>query len=116
MQIVKINEKDIIDTIMLFREHSVGIGDPEKIDSAYLSRILGNDWGFHHTVTTNLIVVQNRLDHYSELSEEDRQDVKSKIQGLLKTLENQPKTLAWKIRARVGTKTKWYKDVEEVSR
>jgi hypothetical protein len=116
MQIVKINEKDIIDTIMLLREHSVGSGDPERIDSAHLSRILANDWGFYHTVTMNLTVVQDRLDHYSELTEEDRRDVKSKIQSLLKTLENQPKTLAWKIRARVGTKTKWYKDVEEVSR
>jgi hypothetical protein len=116
MQIVKINEKDIVDTIMLFREHSVDSGDPEKIDSAYLARILSNDWGFYHTVTTNLSVVQNRLDQYSELTEEDRQDVKSKIQDLLKILENQPKTLSWKIRARVGTKTKWYKDVEDVTR
>lgn len=116
MQIVKINEKDIVDTIMLFREHSVDSGDPEKINSAYLARILSNDWGFYHTVTTNLSVVQNRLDQYSELTEEDRQDVKSKIQDLLKILENQPKTLAWKIRARVGTKTKWYKDVEDVTR
>jgi len=31
-------------------------------------------------------------------------------------IEKKPKTLAWKLRAKVGTKSKWYKDVEDVNR
>lgn len=116
MQIVHINEKDIIDTIMLLREHTIGDAAPETIDARYLAKLLSNDWGFYYTVTTNLRHVQDRISFYPELSEGDRMDVSSKIEHLLKILENEPKTLAWKLRARVGSKTKWYKDVEDVNR
>jgi hypothetical protein len=116
MQIVHINEKDIVDTIMLLREHQIGKAAPETIDSDYIAKLLSTEWGFYNTVTTNLKNVQNRLSHYTELTEEDRKDVQDKVQRLLARLEKEPKTLAWKLRARVGTKTKWYKDVEDVNR
>ncbi len=117
MQIVHINEKDIIDTIMLLREHGVGDGPaPETIDAHYLAKALSNEWGFYYTVTTNLKKVEDRLKLYPELTEEDRVDVSGKIQNLLSILEKAPKTLAWKLRARVGPNTKWYKDVEDVNR
>ena len=116
MQIVHLNEKDVVDTIMLLREHQVGKPAPETIDSEYISKLLSNDWGFYYTVTTNLKKVRDRLNDYPELTEEDRKDVQDKIQALLARLEDEPKALAWKLRARVGTKTKWYNDVEDVNR
>ena len=54
MQIVQINEKDIVDTIMLMREHDVGDQGPETIDAKYIAKLLGNEWGFYYTCTTNL--------------------------------------------------------------
>lgn len=116
MQIVRINEKDVVDTIMLLREHTIDGAAPEMIDGTYLADLLCNDWGFYYTVTTNLRKVQDKLSQYSELSQEDRVDVSNKIEDLVKVIENKPKTLAWKLRARVGPKTKWYKDVEDVNR
>lgn len=116
MQIVHINEKDIIDTIMLLREHSVGNAAPETIDAQHLAQVLSNDWGFYYTVVTNLKKVEDRLSFYPELTEEDRADVSRKIQALLTIIESKPKTLAWKLRAKVGSKSKWYKDVEDVNR
>ena len=117
MQIVHLNEKDVVDTIMLLREHSIGnSAAPEIIDASYLAKLLSNEWGFYYTVTTNLKKVEDRLNVYPELAEEDRADVSAKIQELLRILEKAPKTLAWKLRARVGPKTKWYKDVEDVNR
>jgi hypothetical protein len=117
MQIVHINEKDIVDTIMLLREHAVGNSlAPETIDGSYLAKLLSNDWGFYYTVTTNLKKVEDRLNGYPELTEEDRADVSNKIHELSSILDKGPKTLAWKLRARVGPKTKWYKDVEDVKR
>lgn len=116
MQIVRINEKDIIDTIMLLREHAIGDAGPETIDSRYIATLLSNEWGFYYTVTTNLKRVEDRLAIYPELSTEDQKDVSSKIQTLLKILEEKPKTLAWRLRSRVGAKTKWYKDVEDMNR
>ncbi len=117
MQIVHINEKDIVDTVILLREHSIGnSAAPETIDTGYLAKLLSNDWGFYYTVSTNLKKVEDRLKLYQELTEEDRVDVSAKIQKLLGILEKAPKTLAWKLRARVGAKTKWYQDVEDVNR
>src|SRR5512147_2828215 len=46
MQIVKINEKDLIDTIMLLREHPIGDTDLETINASVITKTLGNDWGF----------------------------------------------------------------------
>jgi hypothetical protein len=42
--------------------------------------------------------------------------VEAKIDNLLQAMENEPKTLAWKIRARVGTSRQWYRDVDELNR
>jgi hypothetical protein len=116
MQIVHINEKDIVDTIMLLREHQVGNAAPETIDSQYIAKLLSNEWGFYYTVTTNLNTVEKALDRYPELTQDDRVDAQAKIRALLERLQKEPKTLAWKLRARVGPKTKWYNDVEEVNR
>jgi hypothetical protein len=116
MQIVRINEKDIVDTIMLLREHEIGGNAPETIDAEYIARLLSNDWGFYYTFTTNLKKVQDALTRYPELTTEDRDDITRKIQDLSARMEKVPKTLAWKLRSRVGSKTKWYKDVEDVTR
>lgn len=116
MQIVHINEKDVIDTIMLLREHSIGNPGSGAVDGEYLARLLANDWGFYYTVTTNLNVVKSRLASYPELTQEDRDNVSHKIDQLLESIEKKPKTLAWKLRAKVGPKSKWYKDVEDVNR
>lgn len=115
MQIVQINEKDIKDTIVLLREHAIGNGETETIDSEYLSKLLSNDWGFYHTVTTNLKKVVEFLPTYVALSEDDRKNVSSKVSVLLDKIESVPKSTRWKMRATVGTKRKWYEDVEEAN-
>ena len=117
MQIVHINEKDIVDSIMLLREHTIGTSAaPETIDGSYLAKLLSNEWGFYYTATTNLKIIEDRVKLYPELTEEDRADVSKKVHELLAIIDKRPKTLAWKLRARVGPKTKWYKDVEDVRR
>jgi hypothetical protein len=114
MQIVHINEKDVIDTIMLLREHEIGNSSPQStIDAGYISKLLSNDWGFYYTVTTNLGKVKGRLDQFGELTDEDRAIISGKIDRLLDTIESQPKALSWRVRAKVGPKSKWYRDVEE---
>ena len=115
MQIVKINEKDIKDVIVLLREHDLG-GGRDQVDIAYIADILSKDWGFYYTVTTNLKKVKAFLPKYEALTDEDREDVAGKIDAMLDEIERHPKTLKWKMRARIGTKKKWYKEVEEVVR
>ncbi len=116
MQIVHINEKDVVDTIMLLREHSVGDGTPETIDARHVAATLAQDWGFYYTVTENLRKIKDRLPSFPELGDEDRTDISGKVETMMKVIEDQPKTMSWKMRARVGTKKKWYREVEDVTR
>jgi hypothetical protein len=112
MQIVEINLKDIKDTIVLLREHNVGSNDKETINGKYIAKLLANDWGFYYTVTSNLSKIKDIfLKKIECLNEDDVCDVRAKIDHLLKIIEDEPKSLNWKIRSKIGTKIKWYTDV-----
>jgi hypothetical protein len=116
MQIVKINPKDIKDTIIMLREHEVGDGEKEMFNTPYIVKLLADDWGYYYTVTTNLNQVKSFLGEFEVLTAEDRQDVAAKVDKLLQAIEEAPKSMKWKMRARLGTKQKWYNEVEEVGR
>jgi len=116
MQIAQVNEKDIQDSIVLLREHEVGQEDKETINAKYIAELLSKDWGFHYTVTKNLNALKESLGRYDVLAPEDRSDVQSKIETILGHIEKEPKTTRWKTRARIGTRLKWYREVEEVDR
>jgi len=113
MQIVRINEKDIKDSIVLLRAHKLGSSGTETIDADYIAELLSKNWGLYYTVTTNLNRIQETTKDYETLTQEDRQDVNSKIDSLLKRVEEEPKSSSWKVRAKIGIKKKWYTDVEE---
>jgi hypothetical protein len=116
MQIVQINDKDLIDTVMLLREHPIGTSDLATINGDVIAGTLGRDWGYWRTVTGNLKLLEERLDDYARLSVEDRDVVRMRIHDLQQRIEAEPKSLSWKARARIGERLKWYKDVEELAR
>jgi hypothetical protein len=111
MQIVQISEKDVIDTIVLLREHEIGDGDTEMVNAAYIAKLLSNDWGFYYTVTTNLQKVKSLVVDFRVLDNQDKQVVTEKIGRTVSLIEAEPKNRSWNARAKVGTKKKWYKDV-----
>ena len=115
MQIVELTEKDVHDMFILLREHDIGDNEYETINCNYITDILSKDWGFYHTVTTNLKKVKNLLSEYKELTEEDRNDISAKIDKILDAIEKKPKSFRWKARAKIGTAKKWYRDIELVS-
>jgi hypothetical protein len=116
MQIVKLNEKDMIDTIMLLREHTLGPSDNDTINADYLARLTARDWGLWKTVGINLEKVKQSLNTLERLSSEDKEDVNSKIAALRTRMDTEPKTRGWKLRAQIGEKRKWYRDVDELLR
>ena len=116
LQIVHINEKDIKDSILLLLEHVVGEGDSETISMQRIVKLMAENWGFYYTSTMNLKKLEKFLTRYDTLTEEQRNTVSSRIEKLLQAIENVPKTLRWKLRARVGTSKIWYNEVEEVER
>jgi len=116
MQIVKLNEKDAIDAIMLLREHQSGESDDDTINAGHLARLTARDWGLWKTFTTNLENVRKTAETLEKLSEEDKMDVSSKIVALRARIDREPKTRGWKIRSQIGEKRKWYRDVDELLR
>lgn len=114
MQIVQINKKDIIDTIMLIREHPIGESDKETINGPIIGRVLASGWGFWRTVTMNMDKVKATLEQTDLLEDVDKNDVREKLQQIQKYIDDTPKPLAWKMRSKIGDKIKWYKDVDEL--
>lgn len=114
MQIVKIGEKDIKDTIILLLEHELGESDNGKVNVKYIAKLLGNDWGWYYTVTTNVGKMRDYVDGLSMLSSDEKQVVKGRISTLIERIEKEDKSMRWKFRAKAGPKVKWYADVDEV--
>ena len=117
LQIVRLNEKDVKDMLMLFAAHPVGDHDGETINGKYIAGLMSKDWGFYYTTTLNLDKIRNGLPRYQRLFKpEDVNHIQERITTLLGLIEQAPKSLKWKARAAIGAKMQWYNDVEEVER
>ncbi|MEW6623381.1 MAG: hypothetical protein AB1420_09685 [Bacillota bacterium] len=114
MQIVQINEKDIIDTIMLLLEHPVGESDDEVINAKIAARYLAADWGFWKTVTLNFDKLKSILSSSDLFCVEEKKVVQERLALLEDYINKEPKPLKWKMRDKIGAKVKWYKDVDEL--
>jgi len=118
------SEKDLKDILILLRAHDIGEKDEkEKINGRYIARLLSQDWGFWYTATSNLKRVKKILKNIEEyhkevnidLSKIKREDISviiSRIEKLLKMIDEEPKTFGWKMRAKIGTRKRWYNPVE----
>ena len=114
MQIVQINEKDIVDTMMLLAEHPVGESDKEMINAPVIAGVLAAEWGFWRTVTGNiekLLALNVKTDLFDA---EEKALIAANVARILKYVDNEPKSMKWKMRSKVGDKVKWYKDVDEL--
>lgn len=114
LQIVKLNDKDVKDLVVLFATHGLGSGNAEMIDVDFVtSKYMQSDWGFYWTATNNLTRVGEALKRLNALKEDEKMAVAERIAKILQTLNDAPKTRKWKLRARVGPKVQWYNDVDE---
>ena len=114
MQIVQINEKDIIDTIMLLLEHPLGEEDGDVINIGLVARVCAKDWGWWRTLTMNVDKVKQAAGAY-ELGPEERDRVVAQADAILQRIDGEPKSIGWKMRAKVGDRKKWYRDVGELA-
>lgn len=111
MQIVKIDIKDLKDTSILLLENDLG-KDDSTINLNFISKIMSNDWGFYYTFTNNLNRLINILDKFEVLNHNEKQQITEKANKVLNIIENSEKSLKWKIRSKLGTKMKWYTEVD----
>lgn len=120
VQIHNINLKDIVDLIVLLYNHEICEKHTrECIDGGYIAKILADDWGFWYDASLNLNKVKSFAEKFhdeNKLTDDEYNVVASRVDKLLKIIDEEPKTKKWKKRAEIGTSKPWYREVEELIR
>jgi hypothetical protein len=112
MQIVKINEKDIIDTIMMLLEYPWTESDTDGVDLSHIAAVCAGDWGWWRTLTMNLGKVDQLAQTYDALSVEQKLLVAARVHEALERIETTPKSKRWKMRSMIGDRKKWYQEID----
>ena len=77
----------------------------EEIDATHIARVLGRDWGFWRTATANLAATAVPTRATSPPRRRRAGPPCWRRRGA-------PKSLRWKVRARVGERIQWWQDVD----
>ncbi|MGC8699841.1 MAG: phosphoribosyltransferase [Candidatus Micrarchaeia archaeon] len=113
LQVAEINEKDIKDILSLIANFKMGNADTRSsIDSGYIAELLSNDWGLYKTATINLEKVKRYLEGL-KIDKSLKNSIAREIEYLRNAIEMRPKSVKWKLRARIGEKVRWYELPEE---
>lgn len=115
-QIVELNRKDLLDITSILLNNETGSDDNEHINLSVLARLCSQDWGLYKTTSINLERVEKFIGTEELLSAEERGVIVQRVREIQRTFEEMPKPIAWQLRDRVGTRVKWYIEVEEVDR
>jgi hypothetical protein len=117
LQIVELNQKDVHDLLHLFSAFEARPGDePETIGLDRIGSVVSRDWGWWRTTTMNLdkLAQLAETDHQDLLPEARRFEPAEQARRVRVFCDEVPKTLKWKLRARVGHRVRWYELPEEV--
>ena len=103
LQVVEKTEKEYKDLIAAFRDFDVT--SKEGIRGDEIADLCSKDWGIYTTFNKSLESLAAKTE---ELDAGERGVVISRIQKLVGMMEGAPKTFGWKMRARIGERTRWY--------
>ena len=108
LQVVQINEKDLKDIAALLLDHEIANGEQEDaVDAAYLADMSAGDWGIYTTLTDNLDKTRSYVADLP-LPADAATKILGRIDGIRGMLDAAPKTMGWKLRARIGRRVAWY--------
>lgn len=110
LQIYELNQKDATDVITLLHDHPLGQVDNETINLNRFVEVLASDWGFYRTSTLNRDRIREMIAEQGHLSSFDV----SKLDEIIRAVEDAPKTRTWKMRALIGDRKRWYELPDEV--
>jgi hypothetical protein len=113
LQIVEVNPKDMTDLFTLFSDHPIGDQDGEMINGRYIAQLTSGNWGLYRTIQLNLDRVIERA---AALPQVGPFVIERQVHALRDMIESEPKSVKWKVRARLGDRVPWYELPEEVRR
>ncbi len=117
LQIVELNEKDVHDLFHLFSAFEAKAGDePESIGLDRIGSVVSGDWGWWRTATMNMDKVAQLAEgeHHDLLPQARRFEPAEQARRVRAFCDEVPKTMKWKLRAKVGDRVQWYELPEEV--
>lgn len=115
LQIVNLTVTDILDLGVLLGTHRVApepVGG-EEIDATHIAALLAKDWGFHHTAVRNLQQLREAAGAAFDLGQEVNESIRDRVDLLLHVIDKRPKSMAWRVRAKVGERMQWWEDVDD---
>lgn len=116
-QIVELNQKDALDIASLLLFNETGNDDNGRINLSHIAKLCSQDWGLYKTTSISLQrVAQAVSDDKLNLSAAERGLILKRLSEIEQAFAQMPKSLAWQMRDKVGTRVRWYEEVEEVAR
>jgi hypothetical protein len=113
-QIVELNHKDMLDLLALLADHPVGPADDDTINSDVIAKLCGADWGLCKTVSLTLDKIDTSID--VEAGDLDHDLIRERVAAIRRVIDDAPKGMRWKARARVGERMPWYELPEDPRR
>ena len=114
------DEADLYDhAAQLLSEYPLGQGDDGTISLGRITELTSSDWGWWRTLTGNV----ERLGSYLggelepgelEFGRPPRFDPVAQLAALRRAVDDAPKSVRWRLRARVGERVQWFEEPEEV--
>jgi hypothetical protein len=113
LQVGRFAEKDAHDVITLCKDLPPESSDwPRVLNLRYVAVTCADDWGLYTDVLENAAKVLALLDGY-RLSEQETLRVRTTLELARQTILDEPKSTRFRLRARVGRRLPWRRDVEE---
>ena len=113
MQIGKINQKDVHDVIALVKDVPLrDVDDDASLDLLHIAQVCSDDWGLYQDITTNLDIALAMVDDYG-LTEAQQDRVYARLAAIKESVESASKTLRWRLRATVGERVAWRREIED---
>jgi hypothetical protein len=114
LQIIELNAKDRGDCYALLLGFPLASDPaPDVIELPRIAGLAAKDWGLHHTLELNF---QRMREGIGEIPFDDseRAAILEAIDGITTAMGEAQKTRAWKVRARIGERKRWYDEPEEI--
>lgn len=104
LQVVEMTEKEYLDLVAAFRDFDVSESESGIIGKK-IARACAKDWGLYKTFSKSLEAIREKA---RNLQSDDMNVIVTRVDRLRRMLEEEPKSLSWRVRGKIGEKAKWY--------
>lgn len=113
---VRLEAKDARDVVAILEDHELGRTDSkETLNIDYLSNLCSHDWGLCESVLCSMEKVRHVIEDDVSVQCVGMEAVEMlhKLDEIRTSIMSSRKGLRWKARGMLGTRVKWYNDVEK---